>query len=161
MEKTSKTERKKQALSAQELGEKLVKLSKEQLAKIELPEDVRNAVALAKTIKKHGGRKRQMQYIGALMRRCDTAPIQEAIRNIEEGDREQVELLKQVERWRDELLRGNDTLLGELLSKLPNAEQKQLTDLVAKAREELIKKNVLPAASRLLFRHLLRTTQQA
>lgn len=159
MEKMSKTERKKQALSAQDLGEKLVKLSPDQLAKIELPEDVRNAVALARTITKHGARKRQIQYIGALMRRIDPGPIEAAIRGFEEGNRHQIELLKQVEHWRDELLRGNDTLLNELLNKLPDGEQGQLTDLVTKARGEPARNNPSHGPSRLLFRYLLRSIQ--
>jgi ribosome-associated protein len=85
MEPLSKTQKKKEALSLQALGERLVHLSSEQLRKIDLPEDILAAVTLAKTIKKHGARDRQMQYIGCLMRKCDPQPVQEALLRIEQG----------------------------------------------------------------------------
>lgn len=154
MEKISKTQKKKDALSQQELGEKLVKLTDEQLKGIDLPEDIYDAVMLAKKIKKHGGLKRQIQYIGVLMRKTDTMPIQDALQNMEDGNRRQVELLKQVETWRDELIRGNDALLEELARGQDETDRRQLTDLVARARQEATRKNPSPAASRLLFRHL-------
>jgi len=85
METLSKTKKKKEALSLQALGEQLVTLSAEQLRQIDLPEKIFNAVTLAKTIKKHGARDRQMQYIGTLMRKCDPTPVQEALLRIEQG----------------------------------------------------------------------------
>lgn len=85
MEPISKTQKKKEALSLQALGARLVGLSAEQLGCIELPESVLAAVTLAKTIKKHGARDRQMQYIGTLMRKCDPKPVQEALLRIEQG----------------------------------------------------------------------------
>ncbi len=160
MEKLSKTQKKKQAESLQDLGEKLVELSVEQLGKIELPEEVLSAVTLAKTINKRGARKRQMQYIGVLMRKADVASIQEAVQNMEEGDRKQAELHKQVEQWRDELLRGNDAVIEDIVRAFPNAGKEQLTDLVTKAREELTKTNPSPAPSRALFRYLHKSAQQ-
>jgi ribosome-associated protein len=160
MEKLSKTQKKKQAVSLQDLGEKLVKLTGEQLGRIELPEEVLSAVTLAKTIRKRGARKRQMQYIGVLMRKTDGTSIQKAVQNLEEGDRRQAELHKRVEQWRDELLRGNDAVIEEIVRALPNAEKEQLTGLVMKAREELTKTSPSPALSRALFRYLHKSAQQ-
>jgi len=85
MELTSKTHKKKEALLLQVLGEQLVKLSIEQLTSIDLPQDLHAAIVLAKKIKKHGPRLRQMQYIGALMRKCDPTPIQEALERLKQG----------------------------------------------------------------------------
>jgi ribosome-associated protein len=79
MELFSKTRKKKEALSLQALGEELVTLSIEKLKSIDLPPDMYNAVVLAKKIKKHGPRLRQMQYIGTLMRKYDPKPVQEAL----------------------------------------------------------------------------------
>lgn len=84
MEQLSKTQKKKEALSLQALGEQLVTLSSEQLKNIDLPMDMLNAVTLAKSLKKHGARLRQMQYIGTLMRKHDPAPIQDALQHIEQ-----------------------------------------------------------------------------
>ncbi len=84
MEQLSKTRKKKEALSLQALGEQLVKLSSAQLKSIDLPMVLLNAVTLAKSLKKHGAMLRQMQYIGALMRKHDSAPIQEALHRIQQ-----------------------------------------------------------------------------
>ncbi len=160
MEKISKTEKKRQALSVQDFGKRLVNLTEEQLGKIELSEEVLGAVTLAKTIKRHGALKRQMQYIGVLMRKTDAIPIQEAIQSLEKGNRGQIELHKQLEHWRDELIRGNDALIEDILRALPDAREEQLTELVTKAREELIKINPSPAPSRALFRYLHKSAQR-
>lgn len=154
MEQISKTQKKREALSLQDFGEKLVKLPEEQLRKIELPEDVLKAVSLAKTITKRGALKRQMQYIGVLMRKIDMALIQEAVQNLEKGNRRQVELHKQAEHRRDELINGNDALLEELAKALPEAEQEHLKDIVTKARAEQVKPKPSPTPSRMLFRYL-------
>ena len=81
----SKTQKKKAALTLQALGERLVKLSDEQLDQIGLAEDILNAVKAAKAIKKHGPRDRQMQYIGSLMRKYDPAPVQEFFDALDRG----------------------------------------------------------------------------
>ena len=81
----SRTQKKKAALSLQDLGERLVKLSDEQLEKIGLAEDILKAVKLAKTIKKHGPFDRQMQYVGSLMRKYDPAPVQEFLDALDRG----------------------------------------------------------------------------
>jgi ribosome-associated protein len=81
----SKTKKKEAALSLQDLGERLVKLSNEQLAQIDLPEAVLAAVKAAKTIKKHNPLSRQMQHIGSLMRKHDPAPVREYLDALEQG----------------------------------------------------------------------------
>jgi len=160
MEPLSKTQKKKEALSLQELGERLVKLSAEQLKKIDLPVDMFNAVILAKKISKHGGLARQMQYIGTLMRKHDPKPIQEALQRIEEGGLTQSSEHKTAEKWRDELIAGNDRLIGEITTNLPHADQQHLAGLVRKAREDHADKGLGPKAARALFRYLHKTLQQ-
>jgi len=81
----SKTQKKKAALSLQDLGERMVKLTDERLEQIGLAEDVLEAVKLAKTIKKHGPRDRQMQYVGTLMRKYDPAPVREFFDALDQG----------------------------------------------------------------------------
>ncbi len=85
----SRTQKKKAALSLQDLGERLVKLSDEQLKQIGLPEDVLTAVKAAKTIKKHNPLSRQMQHIGSLMRKYDPAPVREFFDASKQGNRRQ------------------------------------------------------------------------
>ena len=81
----SKTQKKQAALSLQALGERLVKLSDEQLDQIGLAEDILTAVKAAKAMKKHGPLDRQMQYIGSLMRKYDPAPIREFLDALDRG----------------------------------------------------------------------------
>ena len=77
----SKSQRKREATVLQELGEQLVKLTATQLKRIPLPEDLLAAVRLAQSISQRGGRKRQLQYIGKMMRQLDEADI-EAMRAV-------------------------------------------------------------------------------
>ena len=76
-ERISRTQKRNAALALQVLGKRLVKLSDAQLKRINLPEDVLEAVKMAKTIKRHTPLDRQLQYIGKLMRKYDPAPIRE------------------------------------------------------------------------------------
>ncbi|MFZ1326374.1 MAG: ribosome biogenesis factor YjgA [Candidatus Contendobacter sp.] len=70
-EPPSKSQRKREATALQDLGEQLVKLTAAQLRHIPLPEELQTAVHAAQAIAQRGGRKRQLQYIGKLMRRLD------------------------------------------------------------------------------------------
>ena len=99
----SRTQKKKAALSLQDLGERLVKLSDEQLKRIDLPGDVLAAVKTAKTIKKHNPLNRQLQYIGTLMRKHDPAPVREFLDALEQGNRKQTAKSKQNDKMKDEL----------------------------------------------------------
>jgi ribosome-associated protein len=72
----SKSQRKREATALQELGERLVNLTATQLNRIPLSEELLAAVRLAQSISQRGGHKRQLQYIGKLMRRLDDAEIE-------------------------------------------------------------------------------------
>jgi len=78
IEPKSKTQLKHEMLMLQALGEKLVKLKREQLAKIPLDEQLLTAIYEAQAIKSRGALRRQLQYIGRLMRDRDAIPIQTA-----------------------------------------------------------------------------------
>ena len=156
MEYISKTQKKKEAEALQDLGEKLVKLSNEQLKDIDMPEELCSAVKQAKAIKSHGALKRQMQFIGTLMRQIDPEPVQEALDEIEQGNYKKAQEFKETERWREELMAGNKELMEEILVKYPSADRQQLSQLVRNAVKER-KNNKPPKAFRLLFRYLAET----
>ncbi len=153
MDQISKTQKKKEALSLQALGEQLVKLPKEQIEGIDLAAEIHDAVMFAKTVKKHEALRRQLQYIGTLMRRCDTEPIREALRQLEQGNYKKALEFKEMERWRDELIAGNKSLIEEILTRCPDAGRQKLTQLIRNAEKEQLN-NKPPRASRLLFRYL-------
>ncbi len=153
MEQISKTQKKKEALSLQALGEQLVKLSKEQIEGIDLPAEIHEAVMFAKTIRKHGALRRQLQYIGTLMRRYDTEPVREALSQLEQGNYKKALEFREIERWRDELVAGNKALIEEILTRYPDTNRQKLTQLIRNAEKEQLN-NKPPKASRLLFRYL-------
>ena len=100
----SKTQRKKERHALQELGVELVALSDEQLAAIELPEILRDAVLEARRITDFEGRRRQMQYIGKLMRKVDAAPIRARLDAWKTQARAHTAQFKRIEAWRERLL---------------------------------------------------------
>ena len=153
MDYKSKTQKKIEAHSLQELGAKLLKLSQAQLKEIDIPEEVLDALTLARTIKSREGLRRQMQFVGSLMRKIDSEPIQQAVDQIEQGNYRKALEFKETEQWRDELISGNNELLEEILENHINADRQQLSQLVRNARKEA-ENNRPPKSSRVLFRYL-------
>ena len=81
----SRTRKKNEDRALQRLGERLVALPLSQLETMELPDDLMAAIELARKIRSHGARRRQMQYIGVLMRQIDPQPIETALESIRLG----------------------------------------------------------------------------
>ena len=78
----SKSQLKREMTALQDLGAELVELSRDRLAKIEMPERLRDALLDAQRFTKHEARRRQMQYIGKIMRDIDAAPLRAAMDEI-------------------------------------------------------------------------------
>jgi ribosome-associated protein len=155
-ELTSKTRKKKNMLALQELGVKLVELNEQQLASMQLPESLLDAVLEARRLTKHEARRRQMQYIGRLMRDIDAAPIYDRLEKWLGQGREHTAQLHTLERWRVELLAG-DPALARFLQEYPGADSQKLRSLIRNARRE--QSAALPPKSyRELFRVLREMT---
>ncbi|HCJ51383.1 MAG TPA: ribosome-associated protein [Gallionella sp.] len=131
----SKTKIKKQMHDLQDLGEELVELSKDQLAQLDLPETLYLAIREMSRINKFGARRRQMQYIGKLMRDVDTAPINAKLDIWKGTSQQHIGYMHQVERWRDRLLES-DTALTELLTAYPDTDVQRLRTLIRNAQKE-------------------------
>jgi ribosome-associated protein len=155
-ENISRTRKKKDALALQELGKRLLELNNSQLAGLKLDEELLEAVTVARGFKSHEAFRRQLQYIGSLMRRTDAAPIQRALEKIMQGHSDKVRLFKQVEQWRDELLNGNDARLEWLISTYPSLEREKLAVMVQEARDPNIREHLRRKQARALFRYLSR-----
>jgi ribosome-associated protein len=153
VEQKSKSQVKREMLALQELGEQLVDLSPNQITKIEMPQDLREAVLFAKTLKKNEALRRQMQYIGTLMRDADPEPIRKAVAEISRGRWQDIQLFRELEEWRKGLIDGNDGFLGEIVNHFPDADRKRLRRLALNARKER-EGNKPPQAARALFRYL-------
>jgi ribosome-associated protein len=79
MEEKSKSQIKREMCALQDLGERLVRLSRGQLEQVELPQELREAVLFARSLKKHEAHRRQLQYIGVIMREIDPEPIRQSL----------------------------------------------------------------------------------
>jgi ribosome-associated protein len=108
--KPSKSQRKRDMTALQKLGEELVDQAPERLVNVELPEGLRTAIDEARVIRDHEGRRRQMQYIGRLMRDVDVAPIRAAIDSWAGTSRAEAAALHALERWRERLIDDEDAL---------------------------------------------------
>jgi len=149
----SKSQRKRESLALRDLGADLVALAPARLAQLPLPDDLRDAVVEAQHIKSHGAHKRQLLYIGKLLRNMDAAPIREALDGLENQSAEAKAALHRLERWRDRLLDEGDHALEALVEEYPAADRQHLRQLIRTAHKEKLK-NKPPAAFRSLFRYL-------
>ena len=149
----SKSQLKREMHALQLLGEELVKLSKDQFEKVVLPEDLHDAVIEARNIRQHGARKRQLQYIGKLMRSIDPVPIQEQLDTLKGQSTQAAQTLHTIERWRDQLLGNGDQALEKLLAQYPQTDRQYIRQLLRNAHKE-IKANKPPKSTRALFRYL-------
>ncbi len=131
----SKTRRKRQMTELQQVGAALVELSDEQLARIDLPDGLREAVRDARRFTKHEALRRQIQYIGRLMRDLDAGPIAEQLAALHAPSRRQTALLHVAERWRRDLL-DDPAALERFVREFPATDSRRLEALVAGAREE-------------------------
>jgi ribosome-associated protein len=131
----SKTRRKRQMRDLQDVGAALVELSKEQLSRLGLPETLFEAVLACKDITKHEARRRQMQYIGKIMRNVDSAPIAAQLRALEAPSKHETALLHLAEKWRQEFLADPDAI-ARFAREFPEADHDHLLNLVKGALEE-------------------------
>jgi ribosome-associated protein len=148
----SKTRRKKEMHALQDLGLELVALNDERLASLDLPEQLRQAVQEARRLRGFEARRRQLQYIGRLMREVDPDPIRARFAAWEGTSRAHAIWLHDLERWRERLLADPDALF-DLAAHYPGADLQHLRTLVRGARmEEQARKP--PRHFRALFRAL-------
>jgi len=131
----SKTKIKKQMHDLQDLGKQLTELPKDKWRALDLPEALLEALADYKRITKFGAQKRQLQYIGKLMREVETAPILAKLDAWNGTSREHTAWLHQVEQWRDRLLEDS-AALTTLLAQYPQADAQRLRALIRNAQKE-------------------------
>lgn len=134
-DRPSKTRLKKESHDLQHLGEQLAALSDGQLAGVGLDEPLFDAVQQYKKTKSHEGRRRQMQYVGKLMRKVDVDSIREAVAALQLGHAKDSLALHQAERWRVELLASDDALTT-WMAEHPGSDVQQLRSLIRAARKD-------------------------
>lgn len=148
----SKSQRKRESTALQDLGTELVALSKERLAKIDMPERLRDALLEAQRMTKHEARRRQMQYVGKIMRDVDAAPLRAAMDEINGVSKAATIRQHQLERLRTRLME-DETVFSELARDYPGADIQHLRQLRRNALKEA-QQGKPPRAYRELFREL-------
>ena len=131
----SKTKRKQQMDDLQDLGMELVALSKQKLAKIELPETLLEAIKLAQKITANGAIRRQRQYIGKLMRNVDAQYIENKLFELNSDTIKGTKLLHDCEIWRERLIK-EDKQLDVFVNTYATSDIGQLRGLIRLCRKE-------------------------
>ncbi len=151
-EEKSKSQVKREMIALQELGLRLTQLNNHQLDAISLDETLLRAIREFQSLKKNEAKRRQLQYIGKVMRGVDAQPIIHALNLLESGHRENTQHFHNMERWRDRLLE-NVQNTTEFLEKFPQANPQHLRQLLRNtAKEKTSGKNT--GHGRKLFRYL-------
>lgn len=131
----SKTRLKQQSQELQTLGVAVAELSNERLAAIDMPESLRDAIEQFRRTKSFEGRRRQMQYVGKLMRSADEEALREAVAAATLGSAKEALALHEAERWRAELI-ADDEALTRWMQEHPGTDTQQLRSLVRAARRD-------------------------
>ena len=131
----SKTRLKQQSQDLQVLGVAVSELSNDRLAAIDMPDTLRDAIDQFRRTKSFEGRRRQMQYVGKLMRSADEEALREAVAAFKLGSAKDTLALHNAERWRAELIADDEALTRWMLEH-PDTDTQQLRSLVRAARRD-------------------------
>lgn len=155
----SKSQRKREMLALQDLGKELTEINDKLLSLCQLPDELLNAIQEYKRLpNKHEARRRQMQFIGKLMRKIDTELIEKVLRQDQQQANLDKRLFKQLEILRANLLSGSEETLQELILDHPDIDIQHLRQLIRQTQKEQ-DKNISSNAGKKLF-HYLRELKQ-
>jgi len=146
----SRTELKRESTELQKLGTELLALGQDAPERLGLPDTLREALADARRITNFEGKRRQMQFVGKLMRQLDEPVLQgirAALSEHSRGSASDTLALHQTEQWRDRLI-ADDEALRDWITKYPSTDGQQLRALIRQAR-----KDVLPTQAGVTPRH--------
>lgn len=144
----SKQKRAAQALT--DLGKQLVELDAASLSRFDLPNELLKEIRAAQGMK-FGARKRQLKFIGGLLRRLDTESIETTMATLEALKQNIDATFHRCEQWRDRLLSDDANAVTEFMAEYPQADAGQLRQLIRNARQEILH-NKGPKSARQLFR---------
>ncbi len=167
MEKLSRTKKKLHAEKLQKLGESLVELPEIEINKMDISQELKQAALDAQKMTQHGAKRRQLQYIGSLMRNLDPTTIEGAVEHISRGRAVAEQKFKAMEKWRDDLINdansGSTSVIESFLDQYPGADRQRLGQLVRNAGKDSKKLQEssstdtaakMPKSSRTLFRYI-------
>jgi ribosome-associated protein len=160
-ERPSKSEMKRQSDALQKLGEQLIEAPRDRVKRVPMPDDLRDAILHCQTITNHEGKRRQVQFVGKLMRSLDeeeVGVIQRTIESWKGTSKAEAAALHALERRREKLL-ADDKALTQLLGEHPELDAQHLRALIRNARKEHAE-NKPPKAYREIFQILKDLSKQ-
>lgn len=134
----SRTDLKRESDELQDLGKELLSLRSDLFDAVGLPDKLVDAIAEAKRITNFEGKRRQMQYVGKLMRKLEPDVVQAARQALEEqhkGSATEKLQLHLAEQWRDRLI-ADDNTLAPWMAEHPDTDTQQLRALIRQARKD-------------------------
>jgi ribosome-associated protein len=152
-QRQSKSARKREAASLQELGVRLAALPDQEIKALNLPDSLFAALRDLRRLPSHGAQVRQRQYIGKLMRNIDPEPVLAKLAERKQRHDVEIRYFQRIERWRDRLLSEPATAAAELLQEYPHADRAELMRLLDKAERERLEQRS-PVGARELFAFL-------
>src|SRR5271167_1382601 len=129
-QRLSKSARKREAATLQELGVQLSALPDQEIKALGLPDNLFTALRDLRRLPSHGAQVRQRQYIGKLMRTIDPEPVLAKLAERKQRHDSEIRHFQRIERWRDRLLSEPETALDELLREYPQAYRATLSKLL-------------------------------
>jgi ribosome-associated protein len=135
----SKTDLKRESSELQKLGEALLTLRADLMERLQLPDKLADALDAARKITNFEGRRRQIQFIGKLMRGLDEETreaARQALQDQHQGSARETEALHLAERWRDELV-AKDEAFDQWVAEHPRSDTQQLRSLIRQARKDV------------------------
>lgn len=159
----SRTQQRREALAVLELATQLVELPPTRLAKLDLPDDVRDEITNVRRIPSHIARKRQLAFLAKLMRRHDDeafAAVRAELGENRDKQRQETAAMHRIEALRERLLGDDgDAALSTLLAEHPATDRQHLRSLIRQARIEKDTPNKPPKAYREIFQVLKELAQ--
>ena len=152
-QRASKSARKREAASLQELGVKLSALPDQEIKALDLPDSLFVALRDLRRLPSHGAQIRQRQYIGKLMRKIDPQPVLAKLAERKQRHDLEIRHFQDIERWRDRLLSESSAAVDDLLVRYPQGDRAALCRLLEKAQKERAEQRS-PVGARELFAFL-------
>jgi len=136
----SRTELKRESTELQKLGTELLGMGQDAIERLALPDKLREALADARRITNFEGKRRQMQFVGKLMRQLeepDLERIRAALAEHGRGPASDTLALHQTEQWRERMI-SDDDAFGAWITRYPLTDGQQLRALIRQARKDAL-----------------------
>lgn len=149
----SRSQLKRENQELRDMGEQLVLLAKSQLEKITLDDSLKAAIKEARRLKNLDARRRQLQYIGKLLRNIDVTDIKYSLEKLNHQSQTFRQHFAKLEEWRDRFINEGNNAIEDFIAQYPEANRQQLRNLQRQANREKTQ-NKPSTASEKLFKYI-------